>query len=92
MFESKFSETNIVLGKRLFAGLIWQMVAYLLDNQGHKKKGEAPLNKNSKFLIIEMDTLAKKMTACGVCFLVQGVQDLFLDPLMDRRRTKRCPQ
>ena len=40
------------------------------------------MKENYKFLIIEMDTLAKKMTARDVCFLVQGVQDLFLDPLM----------
>ena len=62
-------------------------MTYLPDNQGHKK-GEAPLNENSKFLIIEMDTLAKKMTAWDVCYLGQGVQDLFLDPLMERRQKK----
>ena len=56
--------------------------------QGHKK-GEDPLNENYKFLIIEMDTLAKKnMTARDVCFLVQGLKDLFLNPLMEGRRQK----
>ena len=60
-------------------------MTYLPDSQGHKK-GEAPLNENYKFLITEMDTLTKKMTARDVCFLVQRVQDLFLDPLMERRR------
>ena len=41
------------------AGLIWKIVTYLPDSQGHIK-GEAPLNKNYKFLFTEKDTLTKK--------------------------------
>ena len=41
------------------------------------KKGEAPMHKNFEFLNLEMDFLAKKMTARDVYFVVRGVQDLF---------------
>ena len=45
------------------------------------KKGEAPMYKNFEFFILQMDFLAKKVTAHDVCFVVQGVQDLFFVPL-----------
>ena len=41
------------------------------------KKGEAPMHENFEFLILEMDFLAKKMTARDIYFVVRGVQDLF---------------
>ena len=47
------------------------------------KKGEAPIHKNLKSLNLEMDSLAKKVTAHDVCFVVRGVQDLFPVPLLN---------
>ena len=41
------------------------------------QKGEAPMHENFEFLILEMDFLAKKMTARDIYFVVQGIQDLF---------------
>ena len=38
-----------------------------------------------------MDFLAKKMTAHHVYFTVQGVQDLFPDPLINRGKADRGP-
>ena len=35
------------------------------------------MHENFEFLILEMDILAKKMTACVIYFIVRGVQDLF---------------
>ena len=50
------------------------------------------MNENSEFLIMEMDTFAKKMIARDVCFLVQGVQDLFLEPPYEEETDKRFLQ
>ena len=41
------------------------------------KKGESPIHKKFEFLFLEMDFLAKKMTARDIYFVVWGVQDLF---------------
>ena len=41
------------------------------------KKGEAPMHKNFEFFNLEMDFLAKKMTARDVYFVVREEKVLF---------------
>ena len=41
------------------------------------------------FLTLKLDLLAKKMTARHVYFLVQGVQDFFPDPLMNKEKADK---
>ena len=43
------------------------------------------MNENFRFLTMKMDSLAEKMTACDVYFSAHWVQDLFPDPLIERR-------
>ena len=46
----------------LFAGLIWQIVAYLPDYQGQEKRGGSH-SRYVQFSILEMDSLTKNMTS-----------------------------
>ena len=51
-------------------------MTYLPDNRGHEKRGGFDARK-FWILILEMDFLAKKMTARDIYFVVRVVQDLF---------------